>query len=229
MELPPELEFSESEFEQAGLLADLDSCSAAPPSGSNVATNVQPQQQCHRTMQSPSASAFGLTRRLQNPSEPWRSQPSSAPLQSTVTQHNSLCEGVALPTLRPENIAQRWTNFQECTAAQQEQITDAPRQHRSLPLDVTADIRKQANRDHQKRFRERQKVLSHFHNAPTCILDEHTMLPTLTLQARSEAMQAQLDTTLTQMQELKLQKLELEQQLQRSVQARFVPIMTNEV
>ena len=42
-------------------------------------------------------------------------------------------------------------------------------------------------------------------------------------------MQAQLDTTLSQMQELKLQKLELEQQLQRSAQARFVPVLTSEV
>ena len=159
MELPPEIEFSESEFEQAGLLSDLESCSAAPPSGYNVATNVPPQQQFHNNMQSPYASSFGLARRLQNPSEPWQIQPSSAGLQeNTATLHSAMGRGVALPTLRPQNIAQRWANLQESTAAQQEQTVDAPKQHRSLPLNVSADIKKQANRDHQKRFRERQKV-----------------------------------------------------------------------
>ena len=40
----------------------------------------------------------------------------------------------------------------------------------------------------------------------------------LALQARSEAMQAQLDTTLAQLQEMKLQKLELEKKLQQRAQ-----------
>ena len=161
MDLPPEIEFSESEFEQAGLLPDLDSYSAAPRLGHNVATSVDPQQQ-FTNMQSPSASSFGLARRLQNPSEPWQLQPPSAGLQArTATQHTALGTGVALPALRPQNIAQRWTNLQQSTAAQQEQTIEAPKQHRSLPLDVPADIKKQANRDHQKRFRERQKVLFH--------------------------------------------------------------------
>ena len=99
-----------------------------------------------------------------------------------------------------------------------------------MPLDVTADaIKKQNNRDHQKRFRERQKVLPPFKQCTCLYLDGHDTLSVLTVQARSEAMQAQLDTILTQMQELKLQKLELEQQLQRSAQAKFVPVLTSEV
>ncbi|KAL0024883.1 hypothetical protein WJX79_010704 [Trebouxia sp. C0005] len=68
-----------------------------------------------------------------------------------------------------------------------------------MPVGLTAEvIRKQANRDHQKRFRMRQK-------------------------ARSEAMQAQLESTLLQLQELKLQKLELEQRLHRRAQASSAP------
>ena len=43
------------------------------------------------------------------------------------------------------------------------------------------------------------------------------------LQARSEAMQAQLESTLLQLQELKLQKLELEQRLHRRAQASSAP------
>ena len=177
MELLPEIEFSESEFEQAGLLPDLDSCSAALRLGHNVATSVNPQQHFNN-MQSPSASSFGPARRLQNPSEPWQIQTSSAGLQErAATQHATL--GTGVPALRPQNIAQRWTNLRQSTTAQQEQPIEASAQHRSLPLDVTADMKKQANRDHQKRFRERQKVLSHdhFHYAPACNFNGHIMLP----------------------------------------------------
>ena len=228
---PPELELSESEFEQAGLLSGFDSCSAAPTSGHKrgrqrtIASAFQ-QKTCNHRLQD----FFGLARTLQKPSEPWQTHPSSAGLQeSTTIQHSALGEGDTLPTLKPENIAQRWTGVHEPTATQQEQMTEAPKQHRSMPLNVTVDsIRKQANHDHQKRFRERQKVLPHDKQC-TCLYLGRTMLPVLTMQARSEAMQAQLDTTLTQMQELKLQKLELEQQLQRSAEARFVPVLTSQV
>lgn len=48
----------------------------------------------------------------------------------------------------------------------------------------------------------------------------------MVLQARSEAMQAQLDATLTQLQDLKLQKLELEQKLQQRVRISSLPCVT---
>ena len=49
------------------------------------------------------------------------------------------------------------------------------------------------------------------------------------LQARSEAMQKQLESTLLQLQELKLQKLELEQQLHCRTQATSAPLVAMEV
>ncbi|KAA6420342.1 MAG: hypothetical protein FRX49_09504 [Trebouxia sp. A1-2] len=129
MELPPDIYFSETEFEQAGLLHDTDSCTVASPS------------------------RFG--------------------------------DGEIPPV--PEKSLQRTS-----IVAQNEQPS-------SMPVGLTAEvIRKQANRDHQKRFRMRQK-------------------------ARSEAMQAQLESTLLQLQELKLQKLELEQRLHRRAQASSAP------
>ena len=170
MELPPEIEFSESEFEQAGLLYGIESRSVAPSAEGHVENAEHQPQQLQNTVQSSPESSYGLSNSLQNPSEPWQAQtPRPGVQRSTATQHSTLGEGVALQTpVLPEKGSQRWANLHwhahEHTVVQPEQSTDVPQHYKSMPIDLTAGvIRKQANRDHQKRFRERQKVCSDMH------------------------------------------------------------------
>ena len=163
MELHPNIWFSESELEQAGLL-DVDvsyDIEPSPELGSEVGDHQQQQFFC--TLQSPPTGTCSLADRLQTLADCWQvpclGGPSSSSLhESTATQCSTLSEDVVLhePPL-PEEAPQRWNKIQQPAAA--EHITNT-QQDRSMPTDSAAVIiRKQANRDHQKKFRMRQKVL----------------------------------------------------------------------
>lgn len=155
MEPHPDIYFSETEFEQAGLLHDTDSCTVASPSGfhDGGVSGSERQQLCD-TLHSLPTSSCGLADRLQILSHCWQvywpGQAPSSPIlpKGTMTPFSSLGEDVAMqiPPV-PEESLQRTS-----VVAQNEQP-------RSMPIGLAADvIRKQANRDHQKRFRMRRKV-----------------------------------------------------------------------
>ena len=161
MELHPDIWFSESELEQAGLLDDNDSCTVAPSPDLAVDSRDQQQQQSLCNLQSPPTGLCSFANRLHILAECWQvpclGRPSSSSLQESTTQHGSLVEDVALhkPPL-PEEAPQRWNSFQQLAPAEHTTST----QGRSMPTDSTAvTTRKQTNRDHQKKFRMRQKVL----------------------------------------------------------------------
>ncbi len=156
MELHPDIYFSETEFEQAGLLHDNDSCTVASPSGlCDGEIGGYQQQQRQDALYSLPVSSCGLADRLQTLSRCWQAHwPGQARSPSLpkgkVAQLSSLVEDVTtqIPPV-PEESLQR-----TLSVAHNEQP-------RSMPVGLTADaIRKQANRDHQKRFRMRQKVTS---------------------------------------------------------------------
>ena len=66
MELHPDIYFSETEFEQARLLHNIDSCTVASPSGlGDVEISGYQQQQLHDTLYSLPISSCGLADRLQ--------------------------------------------------------------------------------------------------------------------------------------------------------------------
>ena len=156
MELHPDIYFSETEFEQAGLLHDNDSCTVASPSGlCDGEIGGHQQQQRQNALYSLPVNSCGLADRLQTLSRCWQAHwPGQAPSPSLpkgkVAQLSSLAEDVTtqIPPV-PEESLQRTLSVAH---------TEQPR---SMPVGLTADaIRKQANRDHQKRFRMRQKVTS---------------------------------------------------------------------
>ena len=156
MELHPDIYFSETEFEQAGLLHDNDSCTVASPSGlCDGEIGGYQQQQRQNALYSLPVNSCGLADRLQTLSRCWQAHwPGQAPSPSLpkgkVAQLSSLAEDVTtqIPPV-PEESLQRTLSVAH---------TEQPR---SMPVGLTADaIRKQANRDHQKRFRMRQKVTS---------------------------------------------------------------------
>lgn len=164
MELLPDIWFSESELEQAGLLDDNNTCAVAPSPELRFELCDHQQQQLFCTAQSTPMSSCGLANRLQTLAECWPAPflggwPSSSSLQeSTATQHSTLGEDVApqKPPV-PEEAPQRWTNIQQLAPAQHTTNT----QGRSMPTDsAVVTTRKQNNRDHQKKFRLRQKVFS---------------------------------------------------------------------
>lgn len=256
MELPPHICFSESELEQAGLLDDTDSCNVAPSPEFDFEGSEQ-QQQCWYTLQSLSTKSCGLANRLQTLTECWQvpglgGASTSSLHTSRGTQRTTVYDDVTVqaPPL-PEESPQRRTHFQQQTLAPGEHTVNIAEQDRSMPADSTAvPIKKQANRDYQKKFRARQKVcfnafisslslsLRPQQDVSACCLKFDSLLwqciclstisgqVALVLQARSEAMQAQLDATLTQLQDLKLQKLELEQKLQQRVRISSLPRVT---
>lgn len=172
MELPPDIYFSETEFEQAGLLHDTDSCTVASPSrfGDGEVSGSQRQQR-HDTLYSlPISSCFLLAERMHTLSHCWQirwpGQARSPSLpKGTVTPLSSLGEDMTMqiPPV-PEKSLQRTS-----IVAQNEQPS-------SMPVGLTAEvIRKQANRDHQKRFRMRQKVM--FHTYVLCRAEFSTPQP----------------------------------------------------
>ena len=163
MELHPNIWFSESELEQAGLLDDDVSCNVEPSPELRSDVGDHQQQQFFCTLQSPPTGTCSLADRLQTLTKCWQVNclggPSSSSVQeSTATQHSTLSEDVVLqePPL-PEEPPQRWTSIQQPAAAKH---TTNIQQDRSMPTDSAAvTIRKQSNRDYQKKFRMRQKVL----------------------------------------------------------------------
>ena len=167
MELDPEIYFSETEFEQAGLLHQADSCYVAPSSGFNVDISRNQRQQPPYSLYSLPARSCGLADRLQTLSECWQvhwpGQASTPSLpDSTETQNSTLGQEVSLqiPPIPEETRQPRNSDHQHRSAAAlSEHTTDLPEPLRSVPVDLTTDaIRKQTNRYHQKRHRLRQKV-----------------------------------------------------------------------
>lgn len=185
MELLPDVYFSESEFEQAGLLHDTHGCVSASSPISTAKTSGDHSHECDGTRQPEPASLLGQARPLQNPSESWQEPllgPGLVPGAShTEATHRTsgLGEEIALqgnPLFGqdPDVDVMRWTDLdqQQATEAQQQQTADVPQQQAiRTNLDLTGDAisKKQTNREHQKRFRLRQKVLSHFKH-PCCSL-----------------------------------------------------------
>lgn len=117
MELPPDICFSESELEQAGLLDDTDSCHVAPSRGFNFEGSDQ-QQQCWYTLQSLSTKSCGLADSLQTLAECWQvpslagastsSLPTSIGTQRTTVYEDATVQAAPLPEEGP----QRQNNFQ---------------------------------------------------------------------------------------------------------------------
>ncbi len=172
MELQPEPQFSVFEFEQAGLLHDTDGRLIAPASA--LTANTSEQQSPHSNPQLQPASFHGQENAPQSPPQPWQlpllGQGSTPGLsRSAATQlSGTLGESLAsqsnpLFAQDAHNEASRWTNHHQHSAAEaHQQCTDAS-QAQVLQFDITAEAvsKKQANREHQKRFRLRQKVLLH--------------------------------------------------------------------
>lgn len=77
--------------------------------------------------------------------------------ESLASQSNSLIAHNA------DNDASRWTSHHQHSAAEAHQQSTDASQARLLQFDTKAEAvsKKQANREHQKRFRLRQKVLLH--------------------------------------------------------------------
>ncbi len=171
MELQPEPQFSVFVFEQAGLLHDTDGRLIAPASA--LTSNTSGQQSPHSNPQSQSASLHGLETAPQSPPQPWQlpllaqgftpGLSRSAATQLSGTLGESLAsQSNPLFAQDAYNEASRWTNHHQSGAEAHQQSTDASQAH-VLQIDTTAEAvsKKQANREHQKRFRLRQKVLLH--------------------------------------------------------------------
>lgn len=165
MELPPDICFSEFELEQAGLLDDTDSCNVAPSRGFNFEGSDQ-QQQCWYTLQSLSTQSYGLANRLQTLAECWQvpslgaASTASLPISMGPQQTTLRTDATVQAPPLPQEGLQRQTNFQQQELAPVKHTANIEEQGRHMPADVTAvSIRKQANRDYQKKFRARHKVL----------------------------------------------------------------------
>lgn len=166
MELQPEPQFSVFEFEQAGLLHDTDGRLIAPASA--FTSNSSEQQSPHSTSQSQPASFHGLQSAPQSPPQPWQllllgqglapGLARSAATQLSGTLGESLAsQSNPLIAHDADNDASRWTSHHQHSAAEvHQQSTDAS-QARILQFDTKAEAvsKKQANREHQKRFRLR--------------------------------------------------------------------------
>lgn len=89
MELHPDIWFSKSELEQAGLLDDTDSCDVAPPPELSFEVGDHQQQQLFCNMQSPVMGSCSRENRLQTLVECWQ-EPCLASIsslqESTATQ-----------------------------------------------------------------------------------------------------------------------------------------------
>lgn len=114
----PDVEFSESEFEQAGLLYDKSSGLTAP-SPATIAKTSGPQP-VNSIRQPEPASLLSQASALPNPSEPWH-----VPVR---------------------NLTENRATEQQATHTRPEQAVDA-------------SSKKAANREHQRKFRLRQKVM----------------------------------------------------------------------
>ncbi len=177
MELQPagsaelaEPQFSVFEFEQAGLLHDTDGRLVASAS----ALTSSQQQSPHSIPQSLPTSLHGLENAPQSRPQPWQLplpgqglklglSRSAAPQLSGTLGESLVSQSHPLFAQDAHNEASRWTNHLQHSAVEaRQQSTDAS-QAQALQIDTAAEAvsKKQANREHQKRFRLRQKVLLH--------------------------------------------------------------------
>lgn len=115
-----DVEFSESEFEQAGLLYDTNSGLTAPPPATIAKTSGHQLHDVNSIRQPEPASLLSQASALPNPSEPWQ-----VPVR---------------------NLTENRATEQQATHTRPEQAADASN-------------KKAANREHQRRFRLRQKVM----------------------------------------------------------------------
>lgn len=180
MELP---QFSVFEFEQAGLLHELDGRLVAPASA--LILNASEQRSPHSNPQSQPTSLHGMESAPQSHPQPWQvplpgpglipdsSRNAATQLrgslgESLVSQSNPLFGQDA----HNEFEASRWTNHHQHSAAEAHQQSTDVSQAQVLPTDTNDEAvsQKQANREHQKRFRLRQKVLLHADlSSPYCL------------------------------------------------------------
>lgn len=116
----PDVEFSESEFEQAGLLYDKSSGLTAPPLATIAKTSGPQPHDVNSIRQPEPASLLSQASALPNPSEPWH-----VPVR---------------------NLTENRATEQQATHTRPEQAADA-------------SSKKAANREHQRKFRLRQKVI----------------------------------------------------------------------
>lgn len=170
MQLQPEPQFSVFEFEQAGLLHDTDGRLVAPASA--LTSNASEQRSPHSNPQSQPTSLYGLENAPQSHPQPWQQPLHGQGLnpglsRSSATQlSGTLGEGL-VPQSNPMfaqdayNEASRWTNHHQHSAAEAHQQSTDGSQAQVVRTDTTAEAvsKKLSNREHQKRFRLRQKVL----------------------------------------------------------------------
>lgn len=178
MEVPPEICFSESELEQAGLLDDIDSCHVAPSLGFDFEGSDQQQQQCWYTLQSLSTKPCALANRLQTLAECWQvpslAAASTSSLPTSIgTQRTTVYDDATVQAPPPpEEGPQRRSEFQQQILAPAHHTANIADQDRHVPTDSTdstaISVRRQANRDYQKKFRARHKVSLIAHSSAPC-------------------------------------------------------------
>jgi hypothetical protein len=172
MELLPEPQFSVFEFEQAGLLHDTDGRLVAPASELTSITSEQPSP--HSNPQSLSTSSHGLENAPQSRPQSWQlplfgqglnpglSRSAATQLSGTLGE-SLVSQSHPLFAQDVHNEASRWTNHLQHSAVEAHQPSTDASQAQALQIDAAAEAasKKRANREHQKRFRLRQKVLLH--------------------------------------------------------------------
>lgn len=162
-----DLQFSVSEFEQAGLLPDLDNEFV---SGARA---------------SPAPHAIdGPTSGVESTSE-----------SGNLTQDS----GLVRPVVSDQNLLPGPWNIPDLLHASSAASRDVQHQHPGPTISIEPYSKKQQqNREHQKRFRQRQK-------------------------ARTKVVENQLASTLTELQELRIHKQQLDQELQQAQGSRAWP------
>ena len=201
-----DLQFSVSEFEQAGLLPDLDNEFV---SGARA---------------SPAPHAIdGPTSGVESTSE-----------SGNLTQDS----GLVRPVVSDQNLLPGPWNIPDLLHASSAASRDVQHQHPGPTISIEPYSKKQQqNREHQKRFRQRQKVYGQFALAAdtlelyydgrllacTCPPERKPCKALFLTQARTKVVENQLASTLTELQELRIHKQQLDQELQQAQGSRAWP------
>ena len=201
-----DLQFSVSEFEQAGLLPDLDN---------EIFSGARASPAPH--------AIDGPTSGVESTSE-----------SGNLTQDS----GLVRPVVSDQNLLPGPWNTPDLLHASSAAGRDVQHQHLGPTVSIEPYSKKQQqNREHQKRFRQRQKVFGQFTLAAdilelyydgrllacTCPPERRSCKALFLTQARTKLVENQLASTLTELQELRIQKQQLDQELQQAQGSRAWP------